>query len=211
MNKRSAGNLLANSLLRAMAFSYNHRPKLRKYLKSTHGWINLLMGFRTENGNGRGTLGARHVYRTAVVGYEQVQAIKQGYHLVQGGFSGCDDGGGVHHNRYLIHVILFGWGTEQDNSAVFVLGDAVGKFCEPHLGPAAFARHFRGVDVDAHQEMAVIQIVVAEEGAEKCGFLLINDDGNQLSVTGLCAQRQCDGLEGVADMFIIPKFHRERV
>ena len=49
MNKRSAGNLLANSLLRAMAFSYNHRPKLRKYLKSTHGWINLLMGFRTEN------------------------------------------------------------------------------------------------------------------------------------------------------------------
>ncbi|MBC2716025.1 MAG: formate acetyltransferase [Desulfobacteraceae bacterium] len=45
----SYANLIANILLRVMALAYNYNPLLRKYLKSTQGWINLTIGFRTEN------------------------------------------------------------------------------------------------------------------------------------------------------------------
>ena len=39
---------LVRSLLTLMAFQFNHRPSLRKYLKSQTGWINFSVGFTTE-------------------------------------------------------------------------------------------------------------------------------------------------------------------
>jgi len=47
--QRSSTNLLMNILLRTVAFNFNHRSSLRKYLKSDAGWINFIVGIRTEN------------------------------------------------------------------------------------------------------------------------------------------------------------------
>jgi len=33
------------------SFNYNHRPSLKKYLKSNDGWLNFTFGFKTENGS----------------------------------------------------------------------------------------------------------------------------------------------------------------
>jgi len=43
-------NVLVSLLLRLMAFVFNFRPSLQKYLMSTDGPINFTVGFKTENG-----------------------------------------------------------------------------------------------------------------------------------------------------------------
>jgi formate C-acetyltransferase len=43
-------NILTNLSLRLMAAQFNLRPSLRKYLKSTDGWTNFSIGFKTETG-----------------------------------------------------------------------------------------------------------------------------------------------------------------
>ena len=40
--------LLVRTLLSAMAFNFNHRSSLRKYLRKSTGWINFSVGFATE-------------------------------------------------------------------------------------------------------------------------------------------------------------------
>ncbi|MBM4446380.1 MAG: formate acetyltransferase [Chloroflexi bacterium] len=48
MVKRTSTDFLARVLLLLMAANYNLRPSLRKYLKSSHGWLNFSIGVRTE-------------------------------------------------------------------------------------------------------------------------------------------------------------------
>ncbi len=48
MSKRNYMNTLTNLGLRMMASQFNLRPSLRKYLKSSDGWINFSIGFSTE-------------------------------------------------------------------------------------------------------------------------------------------------------------------
>jgi pyruvate formate-lyase/glycerol dehydratase family glycyl radical enzyme len=50
MTTRSIYNPLTGMLLRLMALQFNYRPSLKRYLKSTDGWINFTVGFRTETG-----------------------------------------------------------------------------------------------------------------------------------------------------------------
>jgi hypothetical protein len=50
MTTRSIYNPLTGILLRLMALQFNYRPSLNRYLKSTDGWINFAVGFRTERG-----------------------------------------------------------------------------------------------------------------------------------------------------------------
>jgi pyruvate formate-lyase/glycerol dehydratase family glycyl radical enzyme len=47
--KKWAIRQLVPALLRLMAFQFNHRASLRKFLKSDQGWINFTIGFRTED------------------------------------------------------------------------------------------------------------------------------------------------------------------
>ena len=47
--KKSSTNFLVHLLLKLMVLNYNLRPKYNKYLRSTQGWINYTIGFRTEN------------------------------------------------------------------------------------------------------------------------------------------------------------------
>ena len=49
MAKRTSTDFLTRVLLFLMAVNYNLRPSLRKYLKSSHGWLNFSTGIRTEN------------------------------------------------------------------------------------------------------------------------------------------------------------------
>lgn len=49
MVKRTSTDFLARVLLLLMAANYNLRPSLRKYLKSSHGWLNFSIAVRTEN------------------------------------------------------------------------------------------------------------------------------------------------------------------
>ncbi len=42
-------NLIVNALLRLMAANFNLRPKLRKWLKGTDGWINFTVGIRSRD------------------------------------------------------------------------------------------------------------------------------------------------------------------
>lgn len=48
MNRMIPANLPAHVLLQAMAANFNFRPRYRKYLKSTTGWIDFSVGFRTR-------------------------------------------------------------------------------------------------------------------------------------------------------------------
>ena len=48
--KKGLSNLLLHTLLQTMAFNYNIRPSLKKYLKGTDGWINLKVGATTDEG-----------------------------------------------------------------------------------------------------------------------------------------------------------------
>lgn len=43
-------NLVAGGLLRLMAFMFNQRPSLKRYLKNTDGWINFTVGFAAPAG-----------------------------------------------------------------------------------------------------------------------------------------------------------------
>ena len=43
-------NLITHLLLQIMAFMFNTRPSLKKYLKTTDGWINFSVGMKLENG-----------------------------------------------------------------------------------------------------------------------------------------------------------------
>ena len=43
-------NLITHLLLQIMAFMFSTRPSLKKYLKTTDGWINFSVGMRLENG-----------------------------------------------------------------------------------------------------------------------------------------------------------------
>ena len=45
--KITAMNLVTGSLLRVMAFMFNTRPSLRRYLRNSEGWINFTVGFST--------------------------------------------------------------------------------------------------------------------------------------------------------------------
>jgi len=47
--KRSSTHYLAFLLLRLMAFLFNRRRALRRYLRSDQGWIDFSVGFRTES------------------------------------------------------------------------------------------------------------------------------------------------------------------
>ncbi|MBF0226157.1 MAG: pyruvate formate lyase family protein [Desulfobacterales bacterium] len=49
IKKKPWTNLLANLLLKIMAFNFNYRSSLNSYLKSRDGWINFSIGFSTEN------------------------------------------------------------------------------------------------------------------------------------------------------------------
>ncbi len=49
MNKRSYTNSIVHLLFLLIAFLFNYVPPIRKYMKSTQGWINFSVGFRTEN------------------------------------------------------------------------------------------------------------------------------------------------------------------
>jgi len=49
MAKRTSTDFLARVLLFLMAANYNLRSSLKKYLKSSHGWLNFSIGVRTEN------------------------------------------------------------------------------------------------------------------------------------------------------------------
>jgi len=44
-------NKLVNYFLKFVAFNFNNRPSLNKYLKSDDGWLNFTFGIRTENGS----------------------------------------------------------------------------------------------------------------------------------------------------------------
>jgi len=48
-NGRSATNVVAGTLLRLMAASFNYRPALREYLRGNGSWIDYSVGFRTES------------------------------------------------------------------------------------------------------------------------------------------------------------------
>lgn len=41
--------LVVKTLLRTLAFNFNHRPALNRYLKSDQGWINFTVGIRTQS------------------------------------------------------------------------------------------------------------------------------------------------------------------
>jgi formate C-acetyltransferase len=43
-------NFVASLLLKTMAFMFNNRPSLNKYLRTTDGWINFSVGIKLENG-----------------------------------------------------------------------------------------------------------------------------------------------------------------
>jgi len=50
-NKKSYANILANLFLKFVAFNFNNRSSLNKYLKSDDGWLNFTFGIKTENGS----------------------------------------------------------------------------------------------------------------------------------------------------------------
>lgn len=50
MNGHTSTNLLAASLLRVMAASFNRRPSLREQMRSNGSWIDFSVGVRTEDG-----------------------------------------------------------------------------------------------------------------------------------------------------------------
>ena len=43
-------NFVTSLLLKTMAFMFNNRPSLKKYLRTTDGWINFSVGIKLENG-----------------------------------------------------------------------------------------------------------------------------------------------------------------
>ena len=43
-------NFVTSLLLKTMALMFNTRPSLKKYLKTTDGWINFSVGIKLENG-----------------------------------------------------------------------------------------------------------------------------------------------------------------
>ena len=47
--RKSYPNTLANLFFKFVAFNFNHRPLLNKYLKSDDGWLNFTFGIKTEN------------------------------------------------------------------------------------------------------------------------------------------------------------------
>src|SRR4030042_3529669 len=49
MNRRSFTNLIVHLLFLLIAFLFNYIPWIRRYMKSTQGWINFSVGFKTEN------------------------------------------------------------------------------------------------------------------------------------------------------------------
>ncbi len=49
--KKSYADTLANLFLKFVAFNFNNRPSLNKYLKSDDGWLNFTFGIKTENGS----------------------------------------------------------------------------------------------------------------------------------------------------------------
>lgn len=49
MNKKSFTNFIVHLLFLLIAFLFNYIPMIRKYMRSTQGWINFSVGFRTEN------------------------------------------------------------------------------------------------------------------------------------------------------------------
>ncbi|MBM3173440.1 MAG: formate acetyltransferase [Chloroflexi bacterium] len=51
MSKKSSSNVTIKVVLFLMATLYNLKPSLKKYLKSTEGWINFSVGIRTESGS----------------------------------------------------------------------------------------------------------------------------------------------------------------
>lgn len=46
----NAMNLVTGSFLRTMAFMFNNRPSLRRYMRDGNGWINFSVGFATPTG-----------------------------------------------------------------------------------------------------------------------------------------------------------------
>ncbi|MEN6422005.1 MAG: formate acetyltransferase, partial [Smithella sp.] len=42
---------LANIFFKFLAFNFNIRPSLNKYLKCDNGWLNFTFGIKTENGS----------------------------------------------------------------------------------------------------------------------------------------------------------------
>lgn len=48
LNGHTSTNILAGSLLRLMAASFNHRPSLKEQTRSNGSWIDFSVGFRTE-------------------------------------------------------------------------------------------------------------------------------------------------------------------
>ena len=51
MKTKRAYNVLTSVLLRLFALEFNLRPALKKYMKSSEGWINFSIGFKTETGS----------------------------------------------------------------------------------------------------------------------------------------------------------------
>ncbi len=50
-NEKRLNDKLANLFLKFVAFNFNNRPSLNKYLKSDDGWLNFTFGIKTENGS----------------------------------------------------------------------------------------------------------------------------------------------------------------
>ncbi len=50
-NRKSVTNLIINSFLRFVAVNFNRRKSLKRFLKSSDGWLNFSVGMRTENGS----------------------------------------------------------------------------------------------------------------------------------------------------------------
>jgi formate C-acetyltransferase len=50
-NQKSINDKLTNLFLKFVAFNFNNRPSLNKYLKSDDGWMNFTFGIKTENGS----------------------------------------------------------------------------------------------------------------------------------------------------------------
>ena len=49
--QKSMSNTLTNLFLKFVAFNFNNRSSLNKYLKSEDGWLNFTFGIKTENGS----------------------------------------------------------------------------------------------------------------------------------------------------------------
>lgn len=66
MSGKTSMNLLVGLLLQLMAVQFNFRPQLKKYLKSSDGWINFTVGFQTDTESVKKAIRFRNGHVTVV-------------------------------------------------------------------------------------------------------------------------------------------------